>query len=484
VNYPLPYIANAAPWPVIPRKGLPHRLVWALLCIAGLCACTVDSNREMARYRKVLAATRPAATQGFGPDQPLTLTEAMNLALAGDEQLSIAGETYLQALIAKDRATSAFLPSIGLTPSYTREDSTGMAAQNPLIAEFVPTEATDLPITGTMSVDVVQDWANVQRAARTGQQQRQLLLDLRSAVLLDVAESYYAVVLAERQVLVLTDSLQVQQQRVKDIRAKADVGAVRPLDLAQSQAQASATRVTLLQAQNRVRTGRKVLAFLVGVPRIDGPLADDLSLPPLGDQASWLNTAATHRPDLLASEAAVAAAVKALQSAWGEYFPRVSLNAAYWLSRQSFPDDVKWWGMLQVYVPLFTAGLVHQDVRDAYSRLRQARLARSRLSRQVERDLRVAIDNLSSSQQQVRELGVEVAAAREAARDAENSFSAGSATNLERLTAVESSLEAELALNTQQIAGKVDYLRLRRAAGVLDEYPKTRVVFPASAPAP
>jgi outer membrane protein TolC len=483
VTYHLPHIADAAPRLRHRRTPSPRRLVLALLCIAGLGACTVDSTREVDSYRKVLSATQPAATQAFRADQPLTLTQALGLTLAGDEQLAIAGETYLQALIAKDRAAAAFLPSIGLAPSYLRQDTTGLATENPLIAAFVPTEATDVPITGTMSVDLVQDWTNVQRAARTGEQRRQLLLDLREAVLLDVAQDYYAVILAERQVVVLTSSLQMQEQRVKDIGAKFNAGTARPLDWSQSQAQASATRVQLVQVQNQVRTGRKVLAFLVGVPRIDGPLEDDLNLPLLADEQSWLTTAMTHRPDLLAAEAEVAAAVKALQSAWGEYFPRVSLNVAYWLSRQSFPDAVKWWGMLQVYVPIFTAGMVHQDVRDAYSRLRQARLSRVRLWRQVDKDLRVALDELSSSQQQVQELGVEVTAAREAARDAENSFSAGTATNLERLTAVDSSLRAELALTTQQIASKVDYLRLRCAAGVLDENPKTPVSFPATAPA-
>ena len=56
-------------------------------------------------------------------------------------------------------------------------------------------------------------------------------------------------------------------------------GVARPLDVSQSEAQAAATRVQLIQAQNNVRTSRIELAFLVDAPVQDAPLDDLLPVP-------------------------------------------------------------------------------------------------------------------------------------------------------------------------------------------------------------
>ncbi len=442
-----------------------------LLLVTGwglvLAGC-VDQAKETATYRRVLEGQTPPATQPYTSAQPLSLTRAMNLAIAHDERLSIAGEAYLQALINKDRAAAAFLPTIGIVPTWVRQKETAYATGNPLIAEFVPKSAVDIPVSGTLRVSPVRDWSQIQASKLTARQQRDLLLDLKQSVLLDVAQTWYGVVEAQKRVQVLNHSLAVQQQRVRDIQAKVSAGMVRRLDLAQSQAQASDTRVQLLKAQNDVRTGRQMLAFLVGVPAVDGPLQDDLAEPaPQHDAAAWLRRALDHRPDLQAAQVGTQAAAKQLQAAWGEYFPSVTLNLTGYLQRQSFPDDVGWTSMVQAYIPLFSAGLVYADVRDAYSQLRQARLAQQRLQRRVHKDIEVALADLDSNLAQVAELRVQVAAAQQAVRDAEAGFAAGTATNLERLTAQDRLLAAELQLTTGQIGSKVDYLMLLRLTGQL-----------------
>jgi outer membrane protein len=181
-----------------------------------------------------------------------------------------------------------------------------------------------------------------------------------------------------------------------------------------------------------------------------------------------LALADAHRQDLLAARLQVKAAAERLQATWGEYFPSISLNLTRYLKRESFPDDVDWIGLIKVNLPIFSAGLIHADVRTAYSRLRQAHLADTALRRRVLRELRVATEDLHGVRLQVDALRVRVAAAKEAVRQADAAYSAGLGTNLERLIAQDQLLSAQLALTEKQFGHIVDYLRVMRTVGMLD----------------
>jgi outer membrane protein TolC len=438
----------------------------ALLLATG---CAVDQAQEVQTYRKVLDAGQTEAPAPFSPGEPVTLRRALALANANNEQLAQAGEDYLQALIDKDRAFARFLPTIRFAPSYMRQEESSLASESPLVASILRKETLDAPIEGNVNLSPFQDVPNTWAAASTAEQRQSLLLDRQSILLLDVAQTYYQVMRSEKQVQVLEHSVEVQQQRVNDMAVQRRAGVARPVDVAQSEAQLAGTRSGLIQARNDVRNGRAMLARLMSVPAVEGPLLSGFEVPGESRSAERLLALAdAHRQDLRAARMQVKAAAERLESAWGEYFPSVSLNLARYLYRESFPDDVDWTGLIQVNVPIFSAGLVHADVRTAYSRLRQARLAESGLRRTVLKDLRVAVENLSTDLQQIDQLTIRVAAAREAVRQSDAAYQAGLGTNLQRLVAQDQLLSAELRLTEEEFNHIVDYLRLLRAVGLLD----------------
>lgn len=448
------------------RKPLAWLVGLVILLVAG---CAVDQAREVQIYRKVLDAGQAQSPAPFSPDESLTLQRAMVLANANNEQLALAGEDYLQALIDKDRAFARFLPTIGFTPSYMRQERTSIAAGNPLISSIVREETLDAPLQGNMNLNPFQDAPSIWAATSSAEQRRALLLDRQSILLLDVAQTYYQVKRSEKQVEVLTHAVQVQQQRVDDMDVQRRAGVARPVDVAQSQAQLAGTRSTLIQARNDVRNGRAMLAQLLGVPAVTGPLVGEFEVPvDKRPVKRLLALADAHRQDLQAARMQVKAAADRLDAAWGGYFPSISLNLTRYLYRESFPDDVDWTGLIRVNLPIFSAGLVHADVREAYSRLRQAHLAESGLRRRVLKELRVATENLKDDVQQIDQLGIRTAAAREAVRQADAAYAAGLGTNLERLVAQDQELSAELSLTEQQFKHTVDYLRLLRVSGLLD----------------
>ncbi len=118
-------------------------------------------------------------------------------------------------------------------------------------------------------------------------------------------------------------------------------------------------------------------------------------------------------------------------------------------------------------MPLFEAGLIEADVRDALSRLREARLEQSRRSRALVQEVRIARDTLHAVRARENELQMREQAARSAFDLAVAQEAVGLASNLERLTAQDDLLAVELELAESRIEVRLRALELVRAAGEL-----------------
>src|SRR5690606_17414940 len=159
---------------------------------------------------------------------------------------------------------------------------------------------------------------------------------------------FYQVLRSERQVAVLENSLKVQDERVRDMRGRQDAGVARPLDVAQTQAQASATRVTLIAARNDAINGRSLLSLLTGVPLHNAVLLDAYDIPVgITGMTEYLNAAGRLRRDLAAADSAVEAARKNVDVAVGQYYPSVTLDLTAFLYRETLPTERDWQGVLR-----------------------------------------------------------------------------------------------------------------------------------------
>jgi len=455
-----------------------HRLfASAAVLLATLTAC-VDQHKEVQTYRNVVDAhlSRPKSYQ---PGEPLSLARAMALANEDYEQIGLQGENYLQALIAKNRAVAAFLPTVSLQPEFTIEQPAlnGVAAgsspqatatSNGFLIRGDTWQQFQAPVAGAMNFSFVS-YPNVQSAEQTIVQQRQLLLDTQATVLLSVAQTYYQILLSEKQVSVLENSLKLQQARLVDVQGRFQNHLALALEVSQTRAQVASTEASLTQARNDVRAGRHMLAFLVGVPEIDGPLQDELVLPGnLPSVDEFRAYAAAHRQDLLGAEAAVRAAKYSVDAAIAQYYPSVSLNVAGFLYREYFSEASKWDAILIGNLPIFSAGIIEADVRDAWSKLRQAALYQSELRRQIDRDVQVTFDSLITAQNELASLDQEVQAASDALDQSEQLLKNQLAIPLDVLTAQDTLLTAQLNYASENISRTIFYLNLLRITGQLD----------------
>ena len=459
------------------------RACWRKIFLLGflaLAGCPTQ-RQEVESYRKVVDAGLPRP-KSYQPGEPISLKRAMALANEDNEQIGLQGENYVQALIAKSRAVSAFLPTVAFQPDFTIEQApasgttTAGANVTPAVAAtaggFVihgdTWQRLEAPVTGTMNLSFVS-YPNLRSTEQTIIQQRQLLLDTQATLLLNVAQNYYQVLLSEQQVRVLENSLNVQKARLADAESRFKNHLALALEVSQARAQVASTAATLTQSRSDVRNGRHMLAFLVGVAEIDGPLIDDVSVPAqLPSVDSFRLYAATHRQDLLGAESAVRAAKYAVDAAIAEYYPSVTIDVAGFLFRQYYSDASKWDAILIANLPIFSAGIIQADIRDAWSKLRQAALYQSELLRQIDRDVQVAYDNLTTTQEELTSLNEEVQAASDSLNQSQQLLKNELAIPLDILTAQDTLLSAQLNYTNEETSRSIYYLDLLRITGQLN----------------
>jgi outer membrane protein TolC len=462
---------------------------WVMLCLSvpviGLLAGCVNQKKEVQTYRDVLDEHLPKP-KPLEPVETLTLERALGLANADNEQIASQGETYLQSLINKNRAVAAFLPTVSFQPNFTIEQAPGgnasptssgapsrsAAAAAASSGGFVQSGSVlhrfEAPVVGSMNLSYYSV-PNLKSAEMTVIQQKQLLIDAQATILLNVAQTYYQILISEQQVAVLQHSLSVQEARVRDVQGRYDVHLALALEVSQTVSEEAATRVSLTQALSDVRNGRRTLAILIGVSQVDGPLVDDTVVPDqLDSMPFYVAQALAHRQDLLAAEAAVKAARYAVDAAIAEYYPSVTLNVAGFLYRESFTDATKWDAILLGNLPIFSAGIIEADVRAAWSRLRQAALSESYLHRQIDESVQIAYENFVTSSSKLVDLQREVQASSDAYQQSVQLERNGLAIPLDVLTAQDRLLNSQLQYTDEVFSRTIFYLDLIRAVGDLN----------------
>lgn len=441
-----------------------------LLAASG---CATDQANDVAEYRALTDITAELPTHQ--PGQELMLVDAVRLANAYNERLAIGGEAYVQALADRQRLAASLLPTLDLFGDLTLREHTGGAGGGRVARFDGGLSAQYTLLTG------LTDFKTVRAADLNIEARRWLLLDLREVLILDTATAYYEVLRADRLIQVLNSSMTVQAERLRDIQARQRVGFARPLDVAQIEAQVSQTRVSLLDAQNRLGNARAALKLLTAVDTDSSVLTDGFEPGPAPVQLDEVVAGAEqNRQDFRAARATAEAARALVDAAIGQYYPSIGLNLDYFLTRDTTPNDLDLTALISINLPIFSAGRIEADVRRSWSVFREAVLNHSLTRRRIRRDVESAIADLSASQRRVEELRIQVAAAEEALRQAEAGYQTGLGTNLERVTAQDQLLAAQLRAASEDFTRKLAYLSLLRACGTIS--PEVGGAAPVAAP--
>ncbi len=326
------------------------RLPWihsagVLTALAALAGCASTDN--LPRYQPELAAqfANAAATteepvaefwHRFGDAELDALVAA---AVQRNADLRIASANLKQARALAGFADAQSLPAIGASAGATRirskNDQGNPQVFNTFSAGFDATWEIDL--FGRLS-------GGRQAAAADARASEALVRAAQVSVAAEVARNYFELRGLQEQLRVATASLQTQQQALKLVEARLEVGRGSALDTERARALTQTTAAAVPAFEASLARTRYRLAVLTGqVPTaLDAQLAPVKALPGLPatalDQIGSPQTLLRRRPDVQAAEQQVAAAAARAGVARSELFPKVSLNGSIGLNAGRIGD--------------------------------------------------------------------------------------------------------------------------------------------------
>jgi outer membrane protein TolC len=227
-------------------------------------------------------------------------------------------------------------------------------------------------------------------------------------------------------------------QQTQDLK-KAGVAA--GIDVLRSQVQMQTQQQRVLAAQNQYEQQKMALARTIGMPVAQQfELTDKVPYAPFSPMN--LEEALAHaykvRPEFLAAESRVRSAELAVKAARGEALPTVEVNGQTGFIGPSPGSSEATYSLSGgVRIPIFQGGKVKADVDQAQSLLRQSRFQLENLRSQVEFQVRSALLDVKTSDDQVAVANQQVDLAAEQLKEAQDRYKAGVSGSLEVVQAQE-----------------------------------------------
>jgi len=376
----------------------------------------------------------------------LSLKQAIDMALApdGNARVRIAEQAVRQARFRSAQARAALLPN--LDGSVAEQNQTrnlaafGIQFSLPVAGFTLPRKAGpfntfDARVNLTQSVvDLAAirryqaSRAAIQAAGDEGEA-------ARDQVARQVAAQYLAVLRASARVEAAEADVKLAESLVQLASNQKGAGTGTAIEVTRARVQSAQARQGLLSAQTGLRQALLELQRTIGVPmetpvRLTGTL--DLAPPAETSAERAVQTALATRADLKAQQRREEAARLTHASVRLERVPTLAAFADYGSIGSGLTDafPTRTYGVA-LRVPIFDGG--RRDARrgESLTQYEQERIRTADLRRQIELEVRVALEELESARQQVEVASEGLAQVEAELEQARRRYSAGVANSLE-----------------------------------------------------
>ncbi len=285
--------------------------------------------------------------------RPVTLDEAIEIALRRNTTLSQARTNIESAKTTRLSAIGSFLPSVNLSYGYSNA-STGRI--DPTGQGIVTTSYTT-QLSGTYNLfDGWRRFTDLKGANLGVDEQNARYRQTEFQTIQLVKQNYFNAVAAREIVGVEERRVQRQQDQLDFVQQQLDLGRATRSDLLRSQVDVNNALLALLNAENSERTTTFRLTEVVGSETRIGPVEEaTLVAQPLPFSRNQLfGVAEQSAPSLVTANAATRAAEAALSSARSAYLPNLAFSGGWAWANTNFPPQNRSWSFsLRGSYPLF-----------------------------------------------------------------------------------------------------------------------------------
>lgn len=416
----------------------------------------------------LLAATAWAQETAQVP-QPLTLKEAIRIALQKHPSVAVAKNQLEQARARRVQVEARYFPTISPSATYVNQQTrTQLPGFGTRIGSVEETR-TEVALRQTVFDSGNREIAAAQ-ARRSVESAQQGYRDAVQQKTLSVTTAYYELLRRMALLRVAEANVERAQQTADVVRSQVEVGVAAQKDVLQAEAELANARVSLIQARNQVRLAeanlRNELALgqdvSLQVAEVGDTEAD--SLPALGSLEDYLRQAYEQRPDFQRQR--LSSEVQRLSLRLAEIQSSIQIQSDFSYGRRFNPDpgDSRSFSIIATY-PLFDAGAAQAAVREARAGYDSAlqQLEQSKLA--VRLDVEQAYLTRAEAQERLN-------AARKALEAAQVNYQAALESRKEGVSSLIEVINAQVALvnaETSTVQAIYDLLvsdaRLQRAIG-------------------
>jgi outer membrane protein TolC len=298
----------------------------------------------------------------------------------------------------------------------------------------------------------------------------------------DDARELVVLVVGNQYLLMLADAARLQTAQAQFTTAKAvfdravdmkKAGVSPQIDVLRAQVEMQQRQQRVLAAQNQLEQQRMALERTIGLPVTQQiELTDTVPYGPLPELniEEALQQAYSHKPEYLAAQSRVRSAEMQVKAAKSESLPTLDLSGDYGAigsnigsARATFTVGAG------LRIPIFQGGRVRADVLQAESTLRQQRLRLEDLRARIEFDVRSALLDVKTSEEQIAVAKQSVELSNEQLKQAQDRYAAGVAGSLEVVQAQEAVTAANETYIQALYLNNVAKLSLARGLGVAEE---------------
>jgi outer membrane protein TolC len=427
----------------------------------------------------VFVIIAPAAWAQQPAPVRLTLREAIEKALQSNLSVRVAGAQIEEAAGTRERRWSALLPSVNgeAAPSLQNRNLRAFGISFPGLPTTVgPFSNYDFRVSATQTL-IDRTATHALRASEHQQQAASLdYQDARDLVIRQAAGFYLDAESAAAEVETAEARVKTSQSLLQLAQDQHATGLATGVDILRAQVQLQRDQQNLLVRRNAYQTSLLVLARYLGMSP-GSPLepADRLEFraAEIPDVGQALPAALRERSDYRALSAQRDALLEQLKASRARYLPRLSVGGNYGALGRNF-GEMAGTGAIQatLSVTLFDRDRSGEQ-KELEGRMSRVQMQIADMERGIEQELRKAVLDLQSTEQQVSVTQVALDLAQREVALAEDRFRNGVSDNLE-LVAAQSSLQAAQDDHILALAQYADaQFALARGLGATEKnYPK------------
>lgn len=290
-------------------------------------------------------------------------------------------------------------------------------------------------------------------AARADKAKFEFIKEQTEQNLIQTVKSYYYAYLATQKLgEVSREAVKRGEEQYKLAESKYEVGSASKSDVLKAKVQYGNDRLSLFDAENRIKKARADLAYLIGADvNSDIEFSSDYQVKGYdGDEMDALRFGMSNFPGLLAREKSLTSAKNGVKSAWGRYLPTIATSVQkyyqneFWHEAKSFnKDDGRLSISTSISIPIFENFSRKRAISGAKVALNNARADYSYAKNSVALEIKKAFLDMKKDLEKVAVATENVEAASEDMSLVREKYNLGAATILELLDAQVSLLTAQ-----------------------------------------